>query len=87
MMPPGFPPFNQNDPMGAMMALQGMGFPQMPGMPPMPMPPPGQQPDQMGSKSGEQCPFYETQGICYLGTTCPYQHGAEAAGGAKDDGK
>lgn len=62
-----------------MMAMQGMGFPQMPGMPPMPMPPavPGQQPqpDQMG-KSSERCPFYETQGICYLGATCPYQHDA-----------
>lgn len=76
-MPSGFPGFDQNDPMAAMMALQGMGFPQMPGMPPMPMPPavPGQQPqpDQMG-KSSERCPFYETQGICYLGATCPYQH-------------
>lgn len=86
MMPSAFPPFNQNDPMGAMMALQGMGFPQMPGMPPMPMPPPGQQPDQMGPKSGERCPFYETQGICYLGSTCPYQHGPEAGGATKDDG-
>lgn len=76
-MPSAFPGFDQNDPMAAMMALQGMGFPQMPGMPPMPMPPavPGQQPqpDQM-EKSSERCPFYETQGICYLGATCPYQH-------------
>lgn len=76
-MPSAFPGFDQNDPMAAMMALQGMGFPQMPGMPPMPMPPrvSGQQPqpDQMG-KSSERCPFYETQGICYLGATCPYQH-------------
>lgn len=78
VMPPAFPGMDQNDPMAAMMALQSMGFPQMPGMPPMPMPPgvPGQQPppDQMGAKSSERCPFYETQGICYLGATCPYQH-------------
>ncbi|PWY89502.1 hypothetical protein BO94DRAFT_514903 [Aspergillus sclerotioniger CBS 115572] len=77
VMPHGFPGFDQNDPMGAMMALQTMGFPQMPGMPPMPMPPagagPGQQPDKL-PKSSERCPFYETQGICYLGATCPYQH-------------
>lgn len=86
MIPPGFPPFNQNDPMETMMALQGMGFPQMPGMPPMPVPPMGQQPDQMGAKSGERCPFYESQGICYLGGACPYQHGPEM-GDAKDDGK
>ncbi|KAL3495967.1 hypothetical protein BJX62DRAFT_145852 [Aspergillus germanicus] len=78
VMPPAFPGFDQNDPMAAMMALQSMGFPQMPGMPPMPMPPgggaPGQQGEQMGAKSTEKCPFYETQGICYLGAACPYQH-------------
>lgn len=89
-MPPGFPGFDQNDPMAAMMAMQGMGFPQMPGMPPMPMPPggggPGQQPNQMGSKSTERCPFYETQGICYLGAACPYQHDT-VPGASKDDGK
>ncbi|PLB37832.1 CCCH zinc finger and RRM domain protein [Aspergillus candidus] len=76
-MPPAFPPFDQNDPMAAMMAFQSMGFPQMPGMP-MPMPPgpggAGQPQEQMVPKSSERCPFYETQGICYLGATCPYQH-------------
>ncbi|KAL6237352.1 hypothetical protein BDW75DRAFT_86989 [Aspergillus navahoensis] len=87
VMPPSFPGFDQNDPMATMMALQSMGFPQMPGMPPMPMPPgggPGQQPDQMGSKSTEKCPFYETQGICYLGGACPYQHDT-VPGASKDD--
>ncbi|KAA8644122.1 hypothetical protein EYZ11_006551 [Aspergillus tanneri] len=76
VMPPAFPAFDQNDPMAAMIALQGMGFPQMPGMPPIPMPPgaPGQQPEQMVPKTSERCPFYETQGICYLGAACPYQH-------------
>ncbi|RAL13777.1 CCCH zinc finger and RRM domain protein [Aspergillus homomorphus CBS 101889] len=84
-MPPTFPPFDQNDPMAAMMALQSMGFPQMPGMPPMPMPPPGagQQPGEM-PKSSERCPFYETQGICYLGNTCPYQHD-NMGGASKED--
>ncbi|KAL4933342.1 CCCH zinc finger and RRM domain protein [Aspergillus undulatus] len=85
VMPPGFPGFDQNDPMAAMMAMQSMGFPQMPGMPPMPMPPAGgQQPDQMGPKSSEKCPFYETQGICYLGAACPYQHDT-VPGASKDD--
>ncbi|KAE8355293.1 hypothetical protein BDV28DRAFT_129284 [Aspergillus coremiiformis] len=78
VMPPAFPSFDQNDPMAAMMALQTMGFPQMPGMPPMPMPAPGggavQPPDPMVSKSSERCPFWDTQGICYLGAACPYQH-------------
>lgn len=77
-MMPGFqPPFDQNDPMAAMMAMQGMGYPQMPGMPPMPgMPGPG----QPGSEQfkDQRCPFYETQGICYLGAACPYQHGEAA---------
>ncbi|KAL4909992.1 hypothetical protein BDW74DRAFT_144173 [Aspergillus multicolor] len=88
VMSPSFPGFDQNDPMAAMMALQSMGFPQMPGMPPMPMPPgsgpPGQQPEQMGPKSTEKCPFYETQGICYLGGACPYQHDT-VPGASKDD--
>ncbi|KAL4898032.1 hypothetical protein BDV59DRAFT_53934 [Aspergillus ambiguus] len=85
VMPPAFPPFDQNDPMAAMMALQGMGFPQMPGMPPMPMPPGGAgQPQDQMPKTSERCPFYETQGICYLGAACPYQHDG-APGGAKDD--
>ncbi|GFF22532.1 uncharacterized RNA-binding protein C902.04 [Aspergillus udagawae] len=77
VMPPSFPAFDQNDPMAAMMALQGMGFPQMPGMPPMPMAAQGgagQPQEQMMAKSSERCPFYETQGICYLGAACPYQH-------------
>lgn len=96
IMPPGFPPFDHNDPMATMMALQGMGFPPMPGMPPMPMPSTGggggaqgqaqAQLDQSG-KAAQRCPFYETQGICYLGATCPYQHGPEGgAGPLKQDG-
>jgi hypothetical protein len=71
-MPPGFPGFDQNDPMAAMMALQSMGFPQMPGLPPMPVP---GQPGADQAKSNEPCPFYETNGICYMGAACPYKHG------------
>lgn len=71
-MPPGFPGFDQNDPMAAMLALQGMGFPQMPGLPPMPVP---GQPGADQAKSNEPCPFYETNGICYMGAACPYKHG------------
>jgi hypothetical protein len=71
-MMPGFPPFDQNDPMAAMMAMQSMGFPQMPGMPPMPGMSGAPQP---GEQINQRCPFYDTQGICYLGAACPYQHG------------
>lgn len=88
-MMPGFPPFDPNDPMAAMMAMQGMqgmGFPQMPGMPMPGMPgPPGQPGVDQIPQSNQRCPFYDTQGICYLGNTCPYQHGE--GGVSKDDGK
>ncbi|KAB8235561.1 hypothetical protein ETB97_006890 [Aspergillus alliaceus] len=87
VMPPAFPSFDQNDPMAAMMAIQSMGFPQMPGMPPMPMPAPsggaGQPQEPMAPKSSERCPFWDTQGICYLGATCPYQH--DTPGISKED--
>lgn len=80
MMPsmPGFPAFNQNDPMAAMMQMpqQGMGFPQMP-MPPMPGQP------GMEHLKNERCPFYENNGICYMGDACPYKHGDA---GAQNDG-
>ncbi|KAJ5616695.1 hypothetical protein N7537_001809 [Penicillium hordei] len=83
-MMPGFPPFDPNDPMAAMMAMQSMGFPQMPGMPMPGMPgPPGQPGADQIPQSSQRCPFYDTQGICYLGNTCPYQHGE--GGVSKDD--
>lgn len=75
----GFPPFDPNDPMAAammMQGMQGMGFPQMPGMPMPGMPGMPSAPGQPGAgKTNQRCPFYDTQGICYLGATCPYQHG------------
>jgi hypothetical protein len=89
VMPTAFTAFDQNDPMAAMIALQSMGFPQMPGMPPMPIPAPGgstgQPQDQMAPKSSERCPFWDTQGICYLGAACPYQH--DTPGIPKEDGR
>jgi hypothetical protein len=60
--------------------MQGMGFPQMPGMPMPGMP--GQ--PGMEHLANQRCPFYDTQGICYLGTACPYKHGDA---GGKNDGK
>ncbi|CAG7975094.1 unnamed protein product [Penicillium olsonii] len=77
----GFPQFDPNDPMAAMMSMQGMGFPGMPGMPGMP----GGPGDEQIPKSNQRCPFYDTQGICYLGNTCPYQHGE--AGASNGDGE
>jgi hypothetical protein len=84
-MPQGFPAFDQNDPMAAMLALQSMGFPQMPGLPPLPIP--GQPLPGDQSKSSQPCPFYETNGICYMGAGCPYKHGEDSVViPPKDDG-
>lgn len=81
-MPHGFPNFDQNNPMAAMLALQTVGFPQLPGFPPLPLPPPTGPPGQLkqgpqSMQSNQPCPVYETQGICYLGAACPYQHGRD----------
>lgn len=84
----GFPPFDPNDPVGAMMALhQSMGMPQIPGMPPMPMgnPPFGGSPP---AKIPERCKDYDTKGFCVLGSTCPYQHGTDRIlAPSKEDGE
>lgn len=75
----GFPSFDPNDPMAAammMQGMQGMGFPQIPGMPLPGLPGIPNAPGESGAgKINQRCPFYDTQGICYLGATCPYQHG------------
>jgi hypothetical protein len=81
----------------AMIAFQAMAFPQLPGMLPLP-----QIPSPMGT-TGQQhqphvsspparipqrCRDYDTQGFCALGSTCPYQHGADhLVAPARDDGK
>ncbi|KAJ5225944.1 hypothetical protein N7468_007169 [Penicillium chermesinum] len=79
----GFPPFDPSDPMAAMMmqSMQGMGFPGMPGMPPIAGQPGSEQ------MAGQPCPFYEQQGICYLGGACPYAHGEGAGKGDEYDPK
>lgn len=58
-------PFDPNDPMATMMALQQMGFPPMPGMPQMPSGKP---------TIPQRCHDYDTKGVCILGSACPYQH-------------
>lgn len=54
-MSPGFPMFDPNDPMAAMMAFQAMGFPPMPGMPPLPQAA-GSPPPTGRSSSGQPLP-------------------------------
>lgn len=93
--PPGFP-FDPNDPMAAVMAMQAMTALGLP--PPLPLLPPGlppfpqvtsptgfgQQSNQSMSvdgktaeKSRERCKDYDEKGFCALGSTCPYDHGAD----------
>lgn len=85
--PSGFPQFDPSDPMAAMLALQSMGFPQLPGMPNLS----ALAQNQNGSppaKIPQRCNNYDTQGFCVLGSTCPYQHGPEPlVTSTKDDGK
>ena len=73
--PPNMPPFDPNNPFGAIMAMQAMGFP-LPGMPQMPFAgsPPAQGTAQP-KRTGERCQDYDTKGFCALGASCPYEHG------------
>lgn len=73
-IPPGFPGIDQSDPIAAMLALQSMGFPQIPGIPQIPI---GNVQTGDQGKIDQPCQFYETTGICYLGAACPYKHGQD----------
>ena len=48
----------------------------MPGLPQMALAAGQGQPGQP-VKSDQPCPFYETNGICYMGAACPYKHGQD----------
>ena len=74
---PNAMPFDPNDPIAAMLALQAMGLPQMPGLPPFPLPgaPNGHSPfAKTGNNARELCRDYKTQGFCTRGDSCPYFH-------------
>ena len=86
--PPGFP-FDPNDPMGAMMAMQVMGFPPLAGMPTFPQGAAATGLQQMGDqlspgaepprarKGVVRCRDYDTKGFCARGGSCPYEHGID----------
>jgi uncharacterized protein (DUF1330 family) len=79
--PQSMPPFDPNNPMAALMAMQqamGLpGMPAMPGMPQMPFPPsPGAFANTAQTpRSGQRCHDYDTKGFCALGASCPHEHG------------
>lgn len=86
--PPGFP-FDPNDPMGAFMAMQAMGFPPLQGMPTFPQGATSTGLQQLGDqlspggealrarKPGIRCRDYDTKGFCARGSSCPYEHGMD----------
>lgn len=79
-MAAGLPAFNSNDPVSVLLMMQSMGF-QMPGMAEF-MQSTGKRP----KKSKQRCIKYDTEGVCILGTSCPFEHGndqiiAPASGG------
>jgi RNA-binding protein 26 len=78
--PPGMPPFDPNNPMGAILAMQAMGFP-VSGMPTFPQatspgnkgpPGPATQPKK------QRCRDYDLKGFCALGNTCMFEHGQDS---------
>lgn len=81
--PPGMPPMDPNNPMGALLAMQAMGFP-VPGMPTLPqgVSPTGvlRSPGASNAPSGlkQRCRDYDTQGFCTRGNACKYEHGTES---------
>ena len=73
---PGAPPFDPNNPMDALLKLQGLGMP-LPPMPEFPpqgrSPHPGQQP-----RRRQRCRDYDTKGYCARGNTCMFEHGTDS---------
>ena len=77
-------PFDPNDPMSAILAIQAMGLPPLPGMQP---PPYSTSPNGNLQAGGnglnipglkrERCRDYDMQGYCARGDTCPFEHGTD----------
>jgi hypothetical protein len=72
---PGMPPFDPNDPVSMMMAMQAMmqamaTFSATMGI--APVLPPG-----MNTQRAGRCRDYDTVGFCAKGSACPYEHGED----------
>ena len=84
--PPGMA-FDPNDPLGAILAMQAMGFPPITGIPSLTQsgsvagfPQPGKQISNTGQAVGKnrinaRCRDYDTKGFCTRGNACPFDHG------------
>lgn len=97
-MPPGMPSFDPNDTMSAILAMQAMGLPPIPGMPTFPQAgsPNGQPqfggqgiPRANGNRrdTRQRCRDYENKGYCTRGDACPYLHGTDRVVVPGQDGK
>ncbi|TVY15741.1 putative RNA-binding protein [Lachnellula arida] len=73
--PVGMPPFDPNNPMAAMLAMQAMGFP-LPSFPTPGSPGIGGPPSLHNmSPRKQRCRDYDQKGFCARGNTCMFEHG------------
>ncbi len=93
------PPFDSNDPLAAIMAMQAMGLPPLPGMPPLPQAGSPSIYPQFGGQSlspshgsrrnplRERCRDYDERFYCERGDACPYEHGTDRLVASSQDGE
>lgn len=74
--PAGMPPFDPNNPMAAILAMQAMGFP-LPSFPTPGSPGVGgpQRPNNTQPTRKPRCRDYDQKGFCARGNTCMFEHG------------
>jgi len=76
--PAGFPQFDPNNPMAAVMAMQALMGGMMPQQPSgfgQAQSPQGWRDAPPLKKRGERCRDYDNKGFCVRGSACPYEHG------------
>lgn len=93
------PPFDPNDPLATIMAMQAMGLPPLPGMPPLPQAGSPNVLPQFGGQSlspshgprrnthRERCRDYDEKFFCERGDACPYEHGTDRLVASGQDGR
>lgn len=74
---PGFPALDPNNPMAALMAMQSMGFPPLPGFSPLSGTDEQRLPGSVPATKMERCRDYDIKGFCAAGSMCPYEHGSD----------
>ena len=72
--PPGMPPFDLNNPVAAMLAMQALGIP-VPGIPQAVSPVGRGPPGPPMTQKKQRCRDYDIKGFCARGNTCMFEHG------------